>query len=230
MGWKNFFSKEKLPESEIDYDYYFKSGTHGDVHLSCITLGALNVPSGRILVADPLVYLFETEPYNIEVKPGAYPVILAIAQNEGIGERVALAKLQLSEKRSKRWVLALSKDNENKVKELEKDSYFGFPVDAGLGSFCDERAKVQYENFHNEFYQSNPNGNIYDDYFAEKFQANATKANDPGDWLDFTIPGSQNNIIMFSSGFGDGYYPAYWGYDSDNKLASLVIDFQLFGD
>ncbi|NJM28090.1 MAG: DUF4241 domain-containing protein, partial [Pseudanabaena sp. RU_4_16] len=38
------------------------------------------------------------------------------------------------------------------------------------------------------------------------------------------------NVITFSSGWGDGGYASYWGYDATEKITSLVTDFGLFSD
>ncbi|NJK95710.1 MAG: DUF4241 domain-containing protein [Bacteroidales bacterium] len=34
----------------------------------------------------------------------------------------------------------------------------------------------------------------------------------------------EHNIIMFSSGLGDGLYPAYWGLDENGKPIKLLVD------
>ncbi|MEH6980177.1 DUF4241 domain-containing protein, partial [Bacillus pseudomycoides] len=28
-------------------------------------------------------------------------------------------------------------------------------------------------------------------------------------------------------GYGDGFYPSYWGFDENGKIVSLVTDFQV---
>jgi hypothetical protein len=43
--------------------------------------------------------------------------------------------------------------------------------------------------------------------------------------MHFPIPGEITNIAIFSSGWGDGYYPAFWGLDKFGKPLVLVIDF-----
>ncbi|GAC1369105.1 MAG: DUF4241 domain-containing protein [Aquirhabdus sp.] len=232
MFWKNIF-KKKLPLSTIDYDFYFNTSKHGDIELSVLELGLLNLTTGKIIVCDPLVFLEHTSPMIKEVTPGQYPVKISVAKHTEMGERYALAKLEITKQETVKWELAITQDVENKINELKGDAYFGFPVDAGLGCFCDLQAQEAYSKFMNEFYGSNPNANIYDDYFAEQFKKNAKNQNDVndiGDWLNYSVPESKNNIIMFHSGFGDGYYPVYWGYDANNNLTSLMIDFQVFGD
>jgi hypothetical protein len=36
------------------------------------------------------------------------------------------------------------------------------------------------------------------------------------------------NIIVFSSGWGDGGYASFWGYDASGTVAVLITDFALF--
>ncbi len=38
---------------------------------------------------------------------------------------------------------------------------------------------------------------------------------------------SQANVIAFSSGWGDGIYPTYFGYDEQGNVVCAVTDFQL---
>ena len=46
------------------------------------------------------------------------------------------------------------------------------------------------------------------------------------DWVDFRMDqATQANIILFSSGLGDGYYPSYFGYDRDGSVVCLATDF-----
>jgi hypothetical protein len=33
---------------------------------------------------------------------------------------------------------------------------------------------------------------------------------------------------MFASGWGDGCYASYWGYDNENQVSCLLTDFNLF--
>jgi hypothetical protein len=37
------------------------------------------------------------------------------------------------------------------------------------------------------------------------------------------------NVIIFSSGWGDGGYASFWGFDQSGNISSLVTDFALFG-
>jgi hypothetical protein len=35
-------------------------------------------------------------------------------------------------------------------------------------------------------------------------------------------------VIVFQSGYGDGFYASYWGFDAEGQLVCLVTDFDLF--
>lgn len=232
MFWKNIFKSKKLPISKTDYDVYFSGESHTDVELSVLHLGELVVTSGRIIACDPLVCLGETRPFTQSISSGKYPVKIVIANSTSMGKRYALARLEVTPNKAVRWELAITDDMVNKTHELKANDYFGFPVDAGLACFCDMEAQQSYVIFRDKFLSEHPDANMYDDYFAERFKMNAEHVDDPmdvGDWLNYSVPGTTGNVIMFHSGFGDGIYPSYWGFDRDNRVTALIIDFQVIG-
>lgn len=55
-----------------------------------------------------------------------------------------------------------------------------------------------------------------------------------GDWINFKIPGTDLSIPMIQTGFGDGVYPAYFGYDENKNICELVVQYiaieMAFGD
>ena len=50
-----------------------------------------------------------------------------------------------------------------------------------------------------------------------------------GDWINFKIPNTDLSIPMIQSGFGDGQYPVYFGYDEKGNLCDIVLEFPLKG-
>lgn len=216
--------EEKL--SIVDYNLIIKNKIFDAVEIETLEIGNLNLPSGKIVICDPLVYS-DSKPLLKTVTPGKYPMRIYVAKTKDSGERYALAQLEFSKKKAIKWVLAI-KENEN-IQELEHDdSYFGFPVDAGLASFFDYKTGIEYQKFESDFEKRNPNSNIYDDFFEVEFKKNSKNKNNPdeiGDWINFTFPNTELNIPMFQSGYGDGLYPAYWGIDDQGNVTSLVVDF-----
>ena len=224
------FKKKTEKKTEIlshaDYNLIFENNQAEDTPIELLEIGKLNVPSGKIVVCDPLVYS-DTPPLTKKVKPGKYPIKIYVAKTKDSGDRYAIAKLEFSDKKAEKWVMALRPEDD--INELTDDAdYFGFPVDAGLGGFFDFQAGKEYQKFESDFMKANPDGNIYDDFFASEFKKNAKDQNDPkdiGDWINFQLPKSKLNITMFHSGYGDGTYPSYWGIDKNGEIVSLVIDF-----
>lgn len=215
----------------IDYNQFFDHKTINNTPLELLNLGELNLSTGQIIACDPLVCLYDTSPFTRAVQPGKYPVIACIAKTENSGDRYAVVKLEFSKVKATKWEMAVTQYQE--IEELkEDDDFFGFPVDAGLGCFCDLETQQFYTQFETEFMQINPDGNIYDDFFAAEFKKNAIDQNDPddiGDWLNFYLPNRPDlNVIMFHSGYGDGMYPCYWGTNDNGKICSLIVDFQVF--
>ncbi len=47
------------------------------------------------------------------------------------------------------------------------------------------------------------------------------------DWANFKFEETSGNLITFKSGFGDGVYGSYFGFDENNETTSLVTDFAL---
>ncbi|AYL95808.1 DUF4241 domain-containing protein [Mucilaginibacter celer] len=233
MGFlSNLFKKEKEVYSPVDYNRVFDNTVIDGIPVERLDIGLLNVPTGQIIVCDPLVFS-DAQPFTKTVAPGKYPVTIYIAKTPDAGDRYAVACLEIKPGRAEKWVLALTKGQDTSQLKNEGD-YFGFPVDAGLGGFLDSQTAAVYDKFLDDFQKNNPNSNIYDDFFAAEFKKNAADQDDPndiGDWVNFTFPGTDLNITMFHSGYGDGMYPAYWGTTNDEEIVSLVIDFMvLFGE
>lgn len=202
----------------MDYNNLFGESEIEGKTITVMDLGTLYVPTGKIIACDPLgSALSHAKPFERTIPSDEYEVKVSCVEMSGF--RHAAAKLIITKNKAVRWENAYEDD-------------LGFPVDAGLGCFCDAETATIYNALEDDFLTKNPEANMYDDYFASKFKENAVNKDDPkdiGDWLNFTLPDSKgHNIIMFSSGYGDGVYPCYWGMDSEGKICELVIDFKLF--
>jgi len=215
--------------SLIDYNKYFDNQVLDNIPLEFLDLGKLTISTGKIVACDPLVELYHTPAFTKTVQKGKYPVTACIAQTEESGPRYAVVKLEFSKQRAVKWELAVTEGQDPKV--LEEDEFFGFPVEAGLGCFCDMETQVLYDLWQKAFMGKYPYANIYDDFFAAEFNKNAVDQDneyDVGDWLNFSLPNKpEQNVIMFHSGFGDGMYACYWGVTDKGTICSLVVDFQV---
>lgn len=198
--------------------------------LDRMPIGTVSLPTGNIVVRDPLCYLApNAAPYMLTVRPGAYPVDLSVIVPDESGDcaRYAAARVRFSDHEPILYEEALV-GNED-LSDVAEGEYFGFGVDAGLACFCDVETCEMFCTFRDRWQEKNPGGNIYDDYFAalmeKNYQERPQYQRSGGDWLNWKIPGTDYNIPIFQSGFGDGAYPVYWGMDAERNICSLIVHF-----
>lgn len=210
--------------SPVDIEAYFTSSEILDQKMEVMAIGNVSLPSGKVIVRDPLVYLNADEkPYFTEVPKGDFPVTIAVVKMEEWGDRYAAVKVEFTKEKPVIYREALIGIEE--LEGVQKDDIFGFSVDAGLGCITDPEVVPYVDKFIEELDVEN----IYDDYFAELFaksyQEDPRNQRDLGDWINWNIPGTDYHIPMFASGFGDGLYPVYFGYDAQGKISGVYIHF-----
>jgi hypothetical protein len=207
-----------------DLESYFTLEEIAGEKMEVMEIGDVSLPSGKVVVRDPLVFLnSKQKPYFIETPKGNFPVTIAVVKSEDWGDRYAAVKVKFTDEKPVLYQEALI-GNEN-LDGVKEDDFFGFHVDAGLGCIADAVALPEFDKFIADFNVDN----IYDDYFAELFtqsyKENSNNQRDPGDWINWTIPNTNYQISMFASGFGDGSYPVYFAYDANGEICGLYIQF-----
>lgn len=60
-------------------------------------------------------------------------------------------------------------------------------------------------------------------FFTESEKALPAYQREDGDFIEWTNPNSRNKMVMIASGFGDGFYQSFWGYDKENELCELIV-------
>ena len=220
--------KEGKLAAALDYGALFNQKEFGGHRLYKIQMGNLTFPTGEFLVCDPLVYLTsDTRPYVETVQAGTYPLETLVSEYEG-DVRYAVSRVRFTEAKAAEYCLALDGTEDLSTLQEEGD-FFGFPVDAGLAAIVDVQTRDAYCAFEKEWDAAHEDGNIYDDFLTERFDENAKNAPDfqreGGDWLNLHIPGSELQIPFIQSGYGDGYYPVYFGFDAAGAVCELVVDY-----
>lgn len=217
--------------SPVDLNEYFEKAEIAGRGLAVMDIGPCTLPTGRVLVRDPLVFLPDRreKPYLVTAPAGTYPTEICVIRPEGAEDcpRYAAVRLRFTDARAESFYEALT-GNEN-LEGLTGDEYFGFCVDAGLGCICDEAVRDAYCDFVEGWEKEHRSGNLYTDYFsglfAESRAARPAYQREGGDWLNWQLPGTEYRLPLFASGFGDGVYPVYWGYDDRGRLCQLVVQF-----
>ncbi|AZB27599.1 DUF4241 domain-containing protein [Chryseobacterium bernardetii] len=215
--------KDKLV-SPVDIETYFISDEIMEQKMETMEIGNVSLPSGKVIVRDPLVYLNQKEqPFFVEVPRGDFPVTVAVVKLEDWGDRYAAVKVEFTKEKPVLYREALI-GIEN-IEDVNDDAFFGFNVDAGLACITDPEVVPYVEKFIEELDVAN----IYDDYFAELFaksyKENPKNQRDLGDWINWKVPNTEYQIPIFASGVGDGVYPVYFAYDGQGQLCGLYIHF-----
>jgi hypothetical protein len=184
------------------------------IELQRLDIGHLVVTSGALTACDPLIYRFP-EPFADAAVPAAsYPVSIAVARFQNGDERVAYARLELSRAPAASWRMALIAGQD--AADLGQTSYFGYGVDSGTGCFMDPVAG----RLHRARTDEDP---AYDNAIIEDMDKSYSPTRS---WLDWRpSPDHPENIICFSSGWGDGVYPSFFGLSDEASLTALVTDF-----
>lgn len=182
--------------------------------ITVFRMGDVELTSGRIVASDPLVGP-DRRAFVRTVPPGNYPVTLY----EAFG-RIAAASLRFAEGKPVRWELALIPGQD--INALKGEEFFGYPVDAGLGCYmdADTYALIQEREKQVRAAKSSSDINYYDDVLAPELEANKDKYA-----MHRPVAGERGNVAIFWSGWGDGFYPVFWGLDAGGRPLVLFTDF-----
>lgn len=217
-----------LKDYEIEYDL---DGEINSEELIEIHIGDVNLPTGRIIAGDAL-YTDGQPAFARTVEPDKYPVFIYVAKVDETHHRIAYAKIKLRPEKATKWILAITEDlTEEELNDLGEDEFYGFPVDSGIACFMDVETTPIYLAKIDTLLEKDEEADYYDEVLADEFSKYSGKNNFSralGDWNDHhPDEASDNNVIMFSSGWGEGYYPAYWGLNEEGAAVELTIDFLL---
>ncbi|GAB3848809.1 DUF4241 domain-containing protein [Dactylosporangium cerinum] len=169
--------------------------------LSVHTAGPLHLTSGRLVAADPSSLDFDAVPFTVLVPPGSYPVSVSLATfvDDPRHSRVCAVRLDVTHQPVIRWEMAL-RDGQEPL-ELGYGEFFGFGVDAGMACFVDADAAGRMQDVWRTLA-----GLVEPRY----------RTIDSG------------AMVAWSSGWGDGAYPTWIGYDATGSVACFVADMLLF--
>lgn len=228
-NWQSMYeeNKEKF-RCKVDLESYFTQEKIGEMAVDILDIGEVNLPTGEILACDPLVELEEAKAYIQKTPVGKYPVRIAVVPSEDYGDRYACVKVEFSKNTPVVYELAVTGEEE-KMDEAAEDEYYGFGVDAGMGCVADKKSQDKYIKYWNKLEEDGEADDPYDDIFEELLAESAQQfpkyQRTGGDWANWTIPGTELNIPVFASGWGDGDYPCYFGYDEKGELCGFYILF-----
>lgn len=173
---------------------------------SVFDAGKIKIESGKIIACDPIT-MHEEVAFTQSFPVGRFPVQLAMA-NTTTDKRVAFARIVFSNAQVVKWESAILPGQ--KPKPINDSDYYCYGVDSGTGLFIDSVANSIF--------------NKYDQKIWEKvFVTNTDKSNYAGYTYDF----AGHNLTTFTTGYGDGCYGTYVGFDKDGNVCRLLTDFSI---
>lgn len=187
--------------------------------------GQLNVPTGNIVCTDPM-YRELGFPQSWTIAKGKYPVYLYIGLEDDFAGRVAYAELVVKDEVPTYWEMSLIP--EHLLTDTFKRKMNGmYPVENGLSCFADFETYKLYDKEVSSYQNADTSNNYYNDKLDNLFKQNKNipKSSRGEDWINYKFDGTDKNIIMFGSGYGDGLYPRYVSYDKDGNVVKFITDF-----
>jgi hypothetical protein len=218
----NYLERAFEPDFRVSQAYEFQNNEDGNADSSEIStldftvknLGRLKIKQGRIIACDPYDGHddMSVKPLKADFPKGKYLCEVSVACiDESTEEYVGFARIRFSNESPVRWTLAV-REGENEENYANKDD-FGYPVESGIGGFMDISAQKEYKM---HMKKSEDYWDQIEDEMAERDE----KACGSIIWsMD------DSNMAVFPSGYGDGKYPTYIGYDEYGKICRLVTDF-----
>jgi hypothetical protein len=196
--------------------------------LSTVNCGILKVHSGKLVCCDPFANMGKTGNAFVNVPQGEYSVIITLAdvsdELDGSHIREAYASLvigDVAKEVSRRFLRPTVEGLAEKNEIVENDEFIGFGVDAGTACFVDAEALV--EGMPEEHQWNNLFDGDADSWFGKMDDPKHIRSGIAN--IKLPLTGSDNNLILFHSGWGDGYYPVIGGYDAFGNIVAIHIDF-----
>ena len=228
MSWPNNDDWQALSNEIVTVDNKDK------YQLTTVDCGSLNVPSGRLICCDPFADMDTTgNPYT-EIPKGSYPVVVTLAdvsENlDGSHIREAYASLILGDVKNEciRKPLKVITNDDTSGEKIEEGEYSGFGVDAGTACFVDAESLVEGMPNSSEWYEGLFENDKDDSWFNQMDNPNLIREGIAN--IKLPLSKYDNNLILFHSGWGDGFYPIIGGYDSSDNLVAVHIDFFVVSD
>jgi hypothetical protein len=195
-----YFDNAKVNQDAIAITFY------------TVEIGTIKIESGKIIACDPIV-MRDAHPFTQQFPKGSFPVQLSIAKYDS-DERVAFSRIYFSSHPVARWEFALDKGK--KQIPLSGKDFYGYGVDGGQGVFIDSAANEDFTRMSNK-----------DEYLWERVFTDETVKNYRSTWQFTVYNFGGHNLACMSTGFGDGRYATYVGYDASGKICRLLTDFGL---
>ncbi|HAQ41240.1 MAG TPA: hypothetical protein DCM73_10680 [Clostridiales bacterium] len=185
----------------------------GRMQIEKIEAGKLKLSTGRIIATDPIL-MYDDEGFSEHVKSGTYAVNIYVGKTENRKKQSVAAEVRFNDNEPVKWEMALFKGES--ARGFAHDEFIGYEVENGLGCFMDESVMEILD--------------VMDEKELDKYEKSIRDAVRENEYscAEIIIDKKTNcNIVTFASGWNEGTFPSYYGFDKNHKLARLVTDFMV---
>lgn len=233
LQWLQQYQKIKHQlDCSYDLEAQFRKDKIGSMEVKHLDIGMLNCPSGKLIACDPMTSLMDAPALLQTIERGLYKVKVCVVPTKRYGDRYSCVKLEITDEIPVRYELGVTgiEDLECELDDdLLENEVFGFGVDTATACLCDVQAQLDFQQYWTKHVAEKQDHEPYEYHFshlmAQNAKAHPLYQTSLGDWLNYTIPHSSLNITMFTTGFGDGCYPVYFGYNAKDQICAVYISF-----
>ncbi|KQS91497.1 DUF4241 domain-containing protein [Chryseobacterium sp. Leaf394] len=182
-------------------------------------VGKIYLSSGKLVACDP-VLTNDMKPFTTDFPKGEFQVLL---HKERESNCVAYGEIVFAKNEILNWEMATTQGQN--IKDLANEEVFGYPVESGMGCFMDLESQNSLNDLEQKLFQRKGDDfmGIYEEFFHEHF----FDENGAIDQYAFLKPDEEQprNIFAFETGYGEGFYASYIGFDVNNNPVKIVTEF-----
>lgn len=181
--------------------------------------GNIHLSTGKLVACDPLI-TSEMPTFLTLFPVGDFPVLV---HKERESNCIAYVEIVFSEAAITDWKMATSDGQD--MEELEDEEIYGYPVESGMGCLMDLETQECLNHLEKQLFHRKGADfmGIYEEFFHEHFFQEEGAINQ----YAFLEPSEENpgNIFAFETGYGEGFYASYIGFDTNNNAVKVVSEF-----
>ncbi|MDN3691640.1 DUF4241 domain-containing protein [Chryseobacterium tructae] len=187
--------------------------------LESFEIGKIYLSSGKLVACDPLI-TNDMLPFSTTFPKGEFSVML---HKEKDSNCVAYAEIIFNAAKITDWKLATTAGQN--IKELVEGEVFGYPVESGMGCFMDVDTQNSLNQLEQKLY--NNKGADFMGIYEEFFHGHFFDEKGAIDQYAFLKPSDDHpgTILAFETGYGEGFYASYVGYDKNQSPVKIITEF-----
>lgn len=187
--------------------------------LESFEVGKIYFSTGVIIACDPLI-TNDMPAFEQTFPKGDFQVLV---HKERESNCVAYVEIVFEEQEIVEWKMATRAGENTEV--LKEGEIFGYTVESGMGSFMDVETQNSLNQLEETLFQRKAADfmGIYEEFFHDHF----FDENGAIDQYAFLKPDEEKpgTIFAFETGYGEGFYASYIGYDKNSQPVKLVTEF-----